>query len=109
MPSRLPPLLASGSIGDCCNQATRYEPICAIPMEPAGDACEAVAVHRKLRGVGLRGNHVAKYSEAAAEAWARSKGASDAEIATARRCLGPETVRTARAPTRPLALGSYGW
>jgi len=53
--------------------------------------------------------YVAKYSEAAAEAWARSKGASDAEIATARRCLGPETVRTARAPTRPLALGSYGW
>src|SRR5262245_59014090 len=31
--------------------------------------------------------YVAKYSEAAAEAWARSHGASDAEIETARRCL----------------------
>jgi hypothetical protein len=53
--------------------------------------------------------YVAKYSEAAAEAWARSKGATDAEIATARRCLTPETMRTAKASTRPLALGSYGW
>ena len=53
--------------------------------------------------------YVAKYSEAAAEAWARSKGANDAEIATAKRCLTTETVRTAKAPTRPLALGSYGW
>ena len=31
--------------------------------------------------------YVAKYSEAAAETWARSHGASDAEIETARRCL----------------------
>jgi hypothetical protein len=31
--------------------------------------------------------YVAKYSEAAAEKWARSHGASDAEIETARRCL----------------------
>lgn len=53
--------------------------------------------------------YVAKYSEAAAEAWARSKGASEAEIDTAKRCLTPETTRTARAQTRPMALGSYGW
>ena len=32
--------------------------------------------------------YVAKYSAPAAEAWARSKGASDAEIEAARRCLG---------------------
>jgi hypothetical protein len=32
--------------------------------------------------------YVAKYTAPAAEAWARSKGASDAEIETARRCLG---------------------
>src|SRR5262249_21471520 len=31
--------------------------------------------------------YVARYSEAAAETWARSHGASDAEIETARRCL----------------------
>jgi hypothetical protein len=32
--------------------------------------------------------YVAKYSAPAAEAWARSKGASDADIEAARRCLG---------------------
>ena len=53
--------------------------------------------------------YVAKYSAPAAEQWARSKGASDAEIAAARRCLNGDTARTAKAPTRPLALGSYGW
>lgn len=31
--------------------------------------------------------YVAKYSAAAAESWARSRGATDAEIATARKCL----------------------
>jgi hypothetical protein len=53
--------------------------------------------------------YVARYSAPAAEQWARSKGATDAEIEAARRCLKPETTRTAKAPTRPLALGSYGW
>ena len=53
--------------------------------------------------------YVAKYSEMAAEQWARSKGATDAEIAAARRCLGSDTTRTAKVPARPLALGSYGW
>ena len=32
--------------------------------------------------------YVAKYSEFAAEAWARSHGASEAEIKAARSCLG---------------------
>jgi hypothetical protein len=31
--------------------------------------------------------YVAKYSAPAAEAWARSKGATDADIQTARRCI----------------------
>jgi hypothetical protein len=53
--------------------------------------------------------YVARYSAPAAEQWARSKGATDAEIEAARRCLKPETTRTAKGPTRPLALGSYGW
>lgn len=53
--------------------------------------------------------YVAKYSAPAAEQWARAKGASDAEIEAARRCLGSDTTRTARAPQRPLALGTYGW
>jgi hypothetical protein len=53
--------------------------------------------------------YVAQYSASAAEQWARSKGASDAEIEAARRCLSPDTTRTAKAPARPLALGTYGW
>ena len=43
--------------------------------------------------------YVAKYSASAAEAYARSKGASEAEIESARRCLsgGPvQPVRTAQ-------------
>jgi hypothetical protein len=34
--------------------------------------------------------YVTKYSAPAAEAWARSKGATDAEIDTARRCIVPQ-------------------
>ena len=42
--------------------------------------------------------YVAKYSASMAEAWARSKGATEAEIETARRCIdsGPSRVRTAQ-------------
>lgn len=39
--------------------------------------------------------YVAKYSAGAAEAWARSKGATDAEIENARRCLPSDAVHTA--------------
>jgi hypothetical protein len=39
--------------------------------------------------------YVARYSETAAETWARSHGASDAEIETARRCLHGGSVQTA--------------
>ena len=39
--------------------------------------------------------YVAKYSEAAAERWARSQGVSNAEIETARRCLHTTLVQTA--------------
>jgi hypothetical protein len=38
--------------------------------------------------------YVAKYSAPAAEVWARSKGASDAEIEAARVCLKNAPVRT---------------
>jgi len=34
--------------------------------------------------------YVARYTAATAEAWARSKGATDAEIQTARGCIGPQ-------------------
>ena len=44
--------------------------------------------------------YVAKYSQAAAEMWARGHGASDAEIETARRCLHSANVQTASSAVR---------
>jgi len=41
--------------------------------------------------------YVAKYSASAAEMWARSHGATDAEIEAARRCLNDAPARTAQA------------
>ncbi len=35
-------------------------------------------------------NYVARYTAATAEAWARSKGATDAEIRIARGCIKPQ-------------------
>ncbi|MCK1542960.1 hypothetical protein IVA87_32920 [Bradyrhizobium sp. 147] len=55
--------------------------------------------------------YVAKYSVAAAEAWARSKGASEAEIETARRCLANAPASTqAQNPqtTQPVTAGWAG-
>jgi hypothetical protein len=74
----------------------------------AGFAGDQSGVLRRISCPVVR-YYVAKYSAPAAEHWARSKGASDAEIAAARRCLQSDTTRTAKAPSRPLALGTYGW
>jgi hypothetical protein len=41
--------------------------------------------------------YVAKYSASAAEMWARSHGATDAQIEAARECLKGTTERTAQA------------
>src|ERR1700687_296228 len=41
--------------------------------------------------------YVAKFSAFAAEAWARSHGATEAEIEAARHCLKDASARTARA------------
>jgi hypothetical protein len=41
--------------------------------------------------------YVAKYSASAAEMWARSHGASDAQIEAARQCLNGAPARTAQA------------
>jgi hypothetical protein len=40
--------------------------------------------------------YVAKYSASAAESWARSEGASEAEIEAARRCLKGIPIQTAQ-------------
>ncbi|WP_225668671.1 hypothetical protein [Bradyrhizobium hereditatis] len=74
----------------------------------AGFANEQSGVLRRVSCSVVR-YYVAKYSAPAAEHWARSKGASDAEIEAARRCLRSEPTRTAKTPSRPLALGTYGW
>ena len=39
--------------------------------------------------------YVARYTAAAAEAWARSKGVTDAEIQTARSCIKPQQTALA--------------
>src|SRR5215467_1148663 len=53
--------------------------------------------------------YVAKYSVAAAETWARSHGATDAEIEAARRCLANAPVQ-AKTPqtTQPVTAGWAG-
>ena len=48
--------------------------------------------------------YVAKYSEAAAETWARGHGASIAEIETARRCLHSANVQTASSAVKSQAI-----
>jgi hypothetical protein len=48
--------------------------------------------------------YVAKYSEAAAEKWARSHGAGDTEIETARRCLHSANVQIASSAARSQVL-----
>jgi hypothetical protein len=50
--------------------------------------------------------YVGKYSEAAAERWARSRGASDSEIETARHCLHSATVQTASSAARSQVLAA---
>jgi len=86
--------------------------VLCLGMPGTGFAGEKSGVLRRISCPVVR-YYVAKYSASAAEHWARSKGASDAEIVAARRCLGSDTTQTAkgpsRAPSRPLALGTYGW
>jgi hypothetical protein len=48
--------------------------------------------------------YVSKYSEAAAERWARGHGAGEAEIETARRCLHPTYAQTASPAVRSAVL-----
>ncbi|MEZ2141976.1 hypothetical protein AAE026_06605 [Bradyrhizobium sp. DN5] len=54
--------------------------------------------------------YVAKYSVAAAEAWARSHGATEAEIDAARRCVtnAPPAQAPGQAKTQPVTAGWAG-
>jgi hypothetical protein len=55
----------------------------------AAAAVEARGVIRRTSCTLVR-YYVARYTAATAEAWARSKGATDAEIQTARGCIKPQ-------------------
>lgn len=65
-----------------------------LALGQAADAGEKPGVFRRVSCTLVR-FYVAKYSEGAAEAWARSRGAADAEIESARKCLGSSTTQTA--------------
>ena len=84
--------------------------VVCLGLSPAASAGERSGVLHRVSCSVVR-YYVAKYSAAAAEQWARSKGATEAEIDAGRHCLNGngDTTRTARAPARPLALGSFGW
>ena len=64
-----------------------------VPQTAAGE--QSGLVHRASCTV-VR-FYVARYSASAAEMWARSHGATDAEIDSARRCLNGRPARTAQA------------
>jgi hypothetical protein len=78
-----------------------------LALSPTAFAGEQTGIFHRVSCTVVR-YYVAKFTAPAAEQWARSKGATEAEIEAARLCLQQETTRTAKAPTRPLALGSYG-
>jgi hypothetical protein len=65
----------------------------ALGLAPAEASAEGL-LHRASCTV-VR-YYVSKYSAEAAEAYARSKGASEAEIESARRCLNGAPARTIR-------------
>jgi hypothetical protein len=71
-------------------------------LAPAAEAGERSGlVHRASCSV-VR-YYVAKYTAAAAEMWARSKGATDAEIEAARQCL------KGAPPQRPQVTAGWTW
>jgi hypothetical protein len=67
-----------------------------LSLSPAAMASEHSALLHRLSCAAVR-YYVALYSATAAEQFARSQGASDAEIERARRCIRTEAPRTASA------------
>ena len=56
----------------------------------AGAGDNISSVHSRRASCTLVRYYVARYTAATAEAWARGKGATDAEIQTARGCIKPQ-------------------
>jgi hypothetical protein len=75
---------------------SRYALAAAIGLGMASEAnaAEPNLVHRASCTV-VR-YYVAKYTAPAAEAWARSKGATEVEIEAARRCIKDSPAQTAQ-------------
>jgi hypothetical protein len=75
---------------------SRYVIAAAMGLGMASEAraAETGLVHRASCTV-VR-YYVAKYTAPAAEAWARSKGATEAEIDAARRCIKDPPAQTAQ-------------
>ena len=76
-----------------------------IALAPDAVAGEQPGVFRRASCTVVR-YYVTKYSAAAAETWARSKGATEAEIEAARRCLANAPVN-AQAKVQPTVTA--GW
>ncbi|MCW5705474.1 MAG: hypothetical protein AB7I42_18795 [Bradyrhizobium sp.] len=66
-----------------------------LAASPNAFAGEQSGVFRRVSCSVVR-YYVAKYSAEAAESWARAKGATEAEIASARRCLKGAPIITAQ-------------
>jgi len=76
----------------------RLRGLCVLAVLLASASNAFAGEQRVLRRVScsMVRYYVAKYSVAAAEMWARGKGATEAEIESARRCLKGATVVTAQ-------------
>ena len=66
-----------------------------LSMTPAALAVEKPISIRHLSCTVVR-YYVAKYSAAAAETWARTRGATDLQIESARKCLGASASQVTR-------------
>ena len=66
-----------------------------LAVSPNAQANEQNGAFRRVSCTVVR-YYVAKYSVEAAESWARAKGATEAEIASARRCLKGAPIVTAQ-------------
>jgi hypothetical protein len=87
-----------GDKEDLQKMLSRWGCVAAICLGLASqaEAAERSGVIRRASCAVVR-LYVAKFSAYAAEAWARSHGATEAEIEAARRCLKDTPAQTARA------------
>jgi hypothetical protein len=68
--------------------------VAVLGLSPGAIAGEHAGVLHRMSCTVVR-YYVALYTASAAEQYARSKGATDADIEVARRCIKPEAAQTA--------------